>query len=374
MSQLHLAFPKRPAWADRQARQTTLLHLGVDAVNLLHDRRGIGRYARAVLRRWVAGAPARVRLTLLVPHLFPGFVRSRMCAQLGADVEVARRTQAGKLGLDAVWYPWNGMTWIAPVRAVATVHDVWPFESPSSDARRRRNEQEPFRTTARVAACILADSLFTKNEILRHLGADESTIRVVHLGTDFPPAFADIEPARIDGVRRYVLFVGEVEGRKNLATLARAMGMLSSGLRSDIALVVAGRAAQLPERDAAADVNVRLEGEVSDARLAALYRGASVFVFPSVYEGFGLPVLEAMAYGTPVVASSSASVPEAGGNAALYFSATDAGALAAQLTRVLTDDVMAADLRARGRKRAAAMTWDTCAENTLAAIESALKM
>jgi glycosyltransferase involved in cell wall biosynthesis len=349
-----------------------LLHLGVDAVNLLHDRRGIGRYARALLRRWASGATARVRLTLLVPHLFPALVRARLCAEVGADVAVARRSQAGRLGLDAIWYPWNGMTWIPPVRAVATVHDVWPFESPATDPRRLRNEQEPFRTTARVAELILADSEFTKNEIVRHLGASEGKIRVVPLGTDFPPAFADIEPARIDGAGRYVLFVGEVEGRKNVAMLSAAMGILPPDLRRETALVVAGRADHLPGRAAAGDGKVILEGEVSDARLAALYRGAAAFVFPSLYEGFGLPVLEAMAHGAPVVASLAASVPEAGGDAALYFSPTDANALASQLTRVLTDQALAASLRSLGLARAAAMSWDACAEKSLSAIESIL--
>jgi glycosyltransferase involved in cell wall biosynthesis len=349
-----------------------LLHLGVDAVNLLHDRRGIGRYARALLRRWLTGESHRVRLTLLLPHVFPSLVRARLVLEVGDGAVVARRNEAGRLDLDGVWYPWNGMTWVAPVRSVATVHDVWPFESVSSDARRRHNEQEPFRTTARVAACILADSNFTKSEIVRHLGATDDKIRVVPLGTDFPPALADADPARIDGAEKYVLFVGEVEGRKNLATLVSAMELLPSALRRQTALVIAGRAARMPSGDGSGDVIVRLEGEVSDARLAALYRGAAAFVFPSIYEGFGLPVLEAMAYGTPVVASDAASVPEAAGDAALFFAATDARALAAQLTRVLTDDALAADLRGRGLRRAASMTWDRCAETSLSAIESTL--
>jgi glycosyltransferase involved in cell wall biosynthesis len=349
-----------------------LIRLGVDAINLLHDRRGIGRYARALLSRWVARAPDRVRLTLLVPHLFPGFVRSRLHAQVGADVSVERRSRAGSLGLDAVWYPWNGMTWVAPVRSIATVHDVWPFESPSHDTRRRRSEQDPFRATAREAALILADSDFTKSQIVRHLAAPDDKIRVVHLGTDIPPAFAEADPAHIDGVRRYVLFVGEVEGRKNVAALAAAFGMLPPDLRRDTALVVAGRATHLPGREAAGDTIVKLEGEVSDERLASLYRGAAAFVFPSTYEGFGLPVLEAMAYGAPVIASDAASIPEAGGDAALYFAPADPGALATQISRVLSDHALAADLRARGLRRAATMSWDLCAEKTLATIETVL--
>jgi glycosyltransferase involved in cell wall biosynthesis len=349
-----------------------LLHLGVDAINLLHDRRGIGRYARALLTRWLTKYTDQVQLTLLVPHLFPGVVRARLCDQLGADVAVKRRNDVIKLDLDAVWYPWNGMTWIPPVPAVATVHDVWPFQSPAAVARRRRNEQDPFRTTAREAICILADSAFTKSEIVRHLGVGDRKIRVVHLGTEFPPLFPNVEPAHFDGARRYILSVGEVEGRKNVTALAEAFGFLSPELRSETALVVAGRATHFPGREAAADAIIKLEGEVSDERLAALYRGAAAFVFPSVYEGFGLPVLEAMAYGTPVIASDAASVPEAGGDAALYFPPNDSTALAMHITRVLRDARLATDLRARGLRRAAEMTWESCAARTLSAIEGSL--
>ena len=274
--------------------------------------------------------------------------------------------------MDGVWYPWNGITWIPPVPAIATVHDVWPFESPAPLARRRRNEQEPFRTTAREAACIFADSAFTKSEIVRHLDVDERKIRVIHLGTDFPPPFASIEPARVEAAARYILFVGEVEGRKNLAALAKAIGLLSPDLRTSTAFVLAGRATHFPGQENAAGAIVKLEGEVSDERLAALYRGAAAFVFPSTYEGFGLPVLEAMSYGTPVIASTAASVPEVGGDAALYFPPADSGALAEQIARVLCDAQLAAEMRARGLSRAAEMTWDLCAEKTLSAMTATL--
>ncbi len=353
------------------AKGRTTFALGVDAANLLHDRRGIGRYARALLSRWITAESARVRITLLVPHLFPGLVRSRLQTEVRGNVAVARRSRVAALGLDAVWYPWNGMTWIAPTRRIATVHDVWPFVLPAADERRRRNEQEPFVSTVRNAALIVADSAFTKAEIELRLGPVAEPITVVLLGTEFPPPYADIAPAVLPGVQRYVLFVGEAEARKNVSALIAAMRALAPDARRGTALVLAGKiGADVRESAPAAGVDVRWEGEVSDERLAALYRGASAFVFPSLYEGFGLPVLEAMAYGAPVIASDAASIPEAGGDAALYFAPTDVAALADRLNRVLTDDALAADLRQRGLRRASFMTWERCADATLRAIES----
>src|SRR5579863_1897743 len=119
------ASPSSISPSSRRRNNTRLpLALGVDAANLLHDRRGIGRYARALLSRWITAQRDRVTITLLVPQLFPSFVRDRLQADAGGPAAVARRSQVAALGLDAVWYPWNGMTWLAPLRRIATVHDV----------------------------------------------------------------------------------------------------------------------------------------------------------------------------------------------------------------------------------------------------------
>ena len=342
------------------------LRLGVDAVNLLHDRRGIGRYARALLRHWLTARADVVQVTLLMPQFAPSRLARRLKAEIGTGgFQVARRSQAGRLDLDLVWYPWNGMTWVAPGRKVATIHDVWPFASPSANLRTRRHEQEPFRTTAAQADRIITDSNFSKSEIIKHLGVTADRIDVVHLGVDLPQHVDRATKfARLH--QPYVLFVGEAEPRKDLATLIAAMRLLSDELRRSTALVIAGK---IPDRSRVTEghpkVPVVVTGEIDDAQLDALYAGAAVFVFPSRYEGFGLPVLEAMAHGTPVVAANAASIPEAGGDATLYFPAGEAAALAAQLERVLTDADLLGRLQEAGAARARAFSWQRCADRTL---------
>lgn len=336
----------------------------------MHDRRGIGRYVRALVRRWLASDDG-VDLTLLVSHPFPGMMTKRLAAALGvARVAVANRSSARRRGFDVVWHPWNGIFFRTDCRDVATIHDVWPFvDAPADDPALARHRQEPFLRAASRAARIITDSDFSKTEIERHLRVGDGRIEVIPLGVDRELLDARPPRVRIAGVDRFVLFVGEAEARKDLSTLLQAMALLPEALRSTTALVVAGRRA--PSAAIAGGVRVDFTGEVDDERLASLYASAAAFAFPSRYEGFGLPVLEAMAFGAPVVASDAASVPEAGGDAAVYFRAGDAHALAAQLERVLTDRALAQQLREKGRVRAATMTWDRCADATLAVLRSA---
>ena len=352
---------------DADRRPSAPLRLGVDALNLLHDRRGIGRYVRSLLRRWLKRDAARVEVVLLVPHLFPWSVGARLRRDLRVDdVRVERRARASRLGLDIAWHPWNGIFFDSGVRDVVTIHDVWPFvNAPAEDPALAQSRQQPFLRAAHQAAWFVTDSQFSKREVVRRLGVDPERIDVVYLGVDAP-----VDAARAAAVAargRYLLFVGETEGRKDLSTLIAAVARLPAALRDGTALIVAGKSAA----SATVPNGVRIDfaGEVDDDTLAALYSGASAFVFPSQYEGFGLPVLEAMAYGAPVVASDAASIPEAAGDAALYFKAGDAGACAAAIERVLSEPGLADSMRERGRDRAAQMTWDRCADATLAILE-----
>lgn len=346
------------------------LALGVDAANLPRDRRGMGRYVRSVLREFATRFVDRVRITLLVPDLLPVLSARRYIEDLPGDIAVARRSHAGRLDLDVVWYPWNGMTWESPARSVATVHDVWPFVAPAPDRHVREREQTQYRVTATRAALIIAVSEFTKREIVRHLGVAPDLIRVIPQGV--APALSVSEPARSATGSRYVLFVGEVEPRKDIDTLLAAMARLPADVGADTALVVVGRTHGLAAREHPG-IRLELTGELEDdRRLAALYAGAAAFAFPSKYEGFGLPVLEAMSYGAPVVASDAASIPEVGGDAALYFPSGDAEALAAALTRVLRDAGLAKNMRAAGLARVALFDEGTRARRTLEALESVI--
>jgi glycosyltransferase involved in cell wall biosynthesis len=347
------------------------LRLGVDAANLPRDRRGMGRYVRSVLREFSTNFADQVQLTLLVPDPLPALVARRYIEDLPGDVSVERRSASDRLGLDVVWYPWNGMTWPSSVTSVATVHDVWPFVVPARDQRVREREQAHYRATAARASLIIAVSNFTKREIVRLLGVPPERIQVIHQAVAPPLPVA--EPARLARWERYVLFVGEVEPRKDVATLIDAMGRLPDDVRRHTALLIVGRAHGLAPR-ATEDVHIELAGEIADdTQLAALYAGAAAFAFPSKYEGFGLPVLEAMSYGAPVIASDAASIPEVGGDAALYFPCGDADALAAALTRVLRDPDLARAMGTAGKSRSKTFDETERARKTLEALESAVQ-
>ena len=310
---------------------------------------------------------------LLVPDLFPSLVEQGLRDATGvADIAVARRHEAKKSGVQLVWYPWNGMTWTTTLPSVVTVHDLWPFASPATEERKRSREQSHYLRAVESATRFIAVSQFTAREMVERLQIDRARIDVIPNGVArLTPG--DVAPARLPGGARYVLFVGETEARKDVATLAGASALLPESLRSSIVFVVAGKK-QHAMAGLLATLGVRFDvvGEVSDERLASLYAGASAFVFPSRYEGFGLPVLEAMSYGVPVIASDAAAVREAAGDAGLIFPAGDAAALASALERALTDGDLSRRLSEAGRARAAAMTVDLCAERTLEAFGRAL--
>lgn len=227
------------------------------------------------------------------------------------------------------------------------------------------------------ADAIIAISGHTRRDLVERMGAPAERIVVTPLAHD--PGLAPVtDVARLAAVRkryglpeRFVLFLGALEPRKNLPRLLEAYAALPAALRRDVHLVVAGMRGWLNDsvhahvRALGLEPTVHFAGYVDGADLAAVYSLATLFAYPSLYEGFGLPVLEAMACGTPVLTSDGSSLPEVAGDAALQVAATDVDAIADGLRRILEDPALRGELSARGIKQAAKFSWDQCARQTL---------
>jgi glycosyltransferase involved in cell wall biosynthesis len=331
------------------------LRLAVDARVVAEDTRGIGRYARAVLRRLVDRDD--VALTLLGPGPFY-FQRRPYARALGSsDFALAGAVGASA---DVVWHPANGTFLATKIPSVATIHDAVPFRYPTSDPKRRERDQQPFLTSVRTAVKIVAVSAFGRDEVHDVFGVPLDAISVIHHGIEpsFSPGPAQPLPARLVS-ERYLLFVGDpiAEPRKNFALLYDAYRRAWPSGRAPL-LVVAG--AQAPDLDGV--VHAGNLGDDLTARtnepLRALYRGAIAVVVPSYHETFGMPLLEAMACGTPAIASRAGSLPEIGGSAPVFVAPDDAVAWAEALRRVSDDAELRNRLCVAGLDRATHFDWD----------------
>lgn len=268
----------------------------------------------------------------------------------------------------------------APCPVVATVHDLSFEHLPKTFKRRSRLQLRlTVRRTARAAAHVIAPSEFTRRDLVKSYGLDPARVSVIPLAA--APHFRPVEDAAEVGRVRalyglggdYILAVGSIQPRKNLARLVRAYADLrrERGKSNLPQLVLVGRRAWLygetlraVGESGAAD-SIILTGYVSEGDLPALYAGALCFAYPSFFEGFGLPPLEAMRCGTPVLAGDRTSLPEVVGDAGLLVDPFDTGALAHGLARLVDDGALRAELRERGLDRARSFDWRHTARMTL---------
>jgi glycosyltransferase involved in cell wall biosynthesis len=254
---------------------------------------------------------------------------------------------------------------LAATRVLHTIHDLRALALPELfSAGRRRLQQLALESVRRRVSRVIVVSEFTKRELLSHVDLSEERVVVV------PNAASDVEPsdpaalrARLALPERFWLAVAHLEPRKNLGVLVEAL----ASVRGD-ALVIVGEGPERERLVASAErlgvaSRVRIVPRLGDADLAALYRLAHVFVFPSLYEGFGIPLLEAMSAGTPVLAANTSAIPEVAGEAAVLLPPDDAGAWSEALRSI---DSRRDALVAAGRSRAARFSWDRTASEILA--------
>lgn len=288
------------------------------------------------------------------------------------------RRGARSLSGSVVYHEPNYLTYDFDGPVVVTAHDAsWVRFPEAHPVERVRLMNGCFPRSLEHARRVIVDSDFVAAEMSSIFGVAAHKLETVHLGVSprFKPMSA-LETATMChrfGLThgQYVLAVGTLEPRKNLATLLSAWQLLPPALSRRFPLVVAGQTGWRhtgTDRQMAAMAQsgqLRLLGHVDDADLPALYAASSLFVYPSLYEGFGLPPLEAMASGVPVIASNRASVPEVVGDAGVLLDPLDADLLAASLGRLLQDPEASARLAALGVARASQFSWAACARKTL---------
>lgn len=272
---------------------------------------------------------------------------------------------------DVTFVPAHTLPFVFPGRAAVTVHDLGFRYFPDAHPRLTRWYLDlTTRTSAARASIILADSQATARDLTHFYGTPAAKIRVVYPGVDAPYIndTATIR-AKYNLPDRYFLFIGTLQPRKNIARLVEAFQRAEL---PGVSLVLAGGKGWLYDEAWTAGVpNVHLIGYVDDADKGALYKESLGLVFPSLYEGFGFPVIEAMHGGTPVICSSTSSLPELAGDAALLVDPLNVEAIAVAMRQLAEAPALRDRLRERGPAQAARFTWESAAQTTWAALEAA---
>lgn len=373
------------------------LTIGFDAKRALHNGTGLGNYSRYVIDTLSAECPdinlrlyghakdtgridsllQRPSVSLCQPasgisKLFPSLWRSRgVTSQAAADGVSLYHGLSNELPLNIA----------SAMPSVVTVHDVIWRRCPSDySAIDRRIYDYKYGRSARNATRVIAISECTARDIVSDFGVDPTRISIVYQGIDpsFQPATPD-ERARVMAQyalpERFIIGVGTVQARKNQLLAVKAL----TDLPEDVAIVIVGRRTQYAEqietyahKNGLADRIIWL-GNVPFRDLPALYSAACLASYPSVYEGFGLPIVEALACGTPVIAAKGSCLEEAGGPGAVYVDADDAGAFAANARMLLNNNALRRSMVEAGRKHIARFNRHDFARKTLEVYHSAIE-
>lgn len=372
------------------------MRIGIDITPLAKPRSGVPHYCHCLLEHLIPLAPGVEFLGLstglepiasgALPHPIGQRHIPLPTRAMYRVWDVLRRPRADVLlgGVD-VFHATN--YYLPPVksaRTVVTIHDLAFLARPelcSPKIARIFAKRVP--AFMERADAIIACSDSTKRDILQYSNVDAAKVTVVHEAAD--EDFAPLERTRalerveaVCGVREpFLLFVSTLEPRKNVAGLLRAFERLAKDVPHTLVLVGAmgwktGEIVEMLQRPELKERVVHVGFVRERADIAALYSAADAFVFPTLYEGFGLPVLEAMTCGCPVVTSNNTSIPEVAGDAAVFVDAEDEGAIAAAVRHVLEDVALRETLTTRGFEQARKFSWRRCASATLEVYKSLL--
>ncbi len=361
--------------------------IGIDASRAIADRpTGTEIYSRRLIQALLTlDPPHRFRLYLRTappPDLFEGtelriIPFPRLWTHARLSWEMARHPP------DLLFVPAHVLPPIRPRLSLVTVHDLGYRHFPRAHPRLQRLYLDlSTRWNARAATHLLADSQATKSDLVAHYGTPPDKITVAYPAVD--PALRPVrDPATIQAAKAryhiegdYFLTLGTLQPRKNLRRLVDAFASFSDrNPRHPAILVLAGKRGWLYHelfeqvRQRGLDAHVRFPGYVAEEDKAALLSGAIAFVLPSLYEGFGLPVLEAQACGAPVIASTTSSLPEVAGDAALLVDPQDTSAIADAMERLVTEPALSDHLVARGSANVRRFSWEACARTVLRVID-----
>ncbi len=378
------------------------MKIAINAFFLKSPASGSGQYLRHLLKA-LAEIDSRNEYVLLGPEpisqdssmplpyqvkTVPAFARRNENIEKLAWEQFTGPAAALKAGVDLFHVPYFAPPLIPRTPTVVTIHDVIPFRLPLYRAGAR--VEAYMRLAARSAhgaTLVITVSHHAKQDMVDALKLPPERIRVIYAAagdecrpiTD--PAVLAAARARYGLGERYIFYLGGLDQRKNVPQLVRAFAQVYRQLGDpNLRLLISGNPDKqsgplfLDPRPIATDLGI--EGQIiyrfiEEKDKPAIYSGASVFVFPSLYEGFGLPPLEAMSCGTPVICSNRTSLPEVVGDAAISLDPDDTPAMVEAMRSVLTNSTLAADLRARSLKQATQFSWHKAAQETVTAYEEA---
>lgn len=354
------------------------LRIGIDISKAMGPRDGVGTYIRCLVKALMKIDPVNHYLlySLFCPSDYSEFIRVFKDHGSNFVFRDERSPETGDVDL------FHCTTYTVPLqysgKLVFTLHDLTFITHPAYHTL--GNKIHCLKGTLEAACFVdkfIAVSKSTQRDAVEHLGVDKERVEVVHSGVDetFYPRDDPKNSERLKDVlgiqQAYILCVGTIEPRKNIKRLIQAYSMLPESLRGRYLLVIAGGGGWLNSdvdalgKSEGLENQVRILGTVVDSDLPVLYSACDLFIYPSLYEGFGLPVLEAMACGAPVITSDISSLPEVAGDAAVFIDPYNPVSIRDAMSDVLTDKYKNQELRQKGIARSKEFSWIRTAEETL---------